>query len=119
MASDVFVHWTTDDRPSREQVEMVIRDFFGDAATEIHWDANRFFVTLVGKWSRALARVVNEDAREMLAALAPESGGRYLEVFIHEDAVDIITRHQDDFTHACQAGLAAVFARRWKGRIEK
>jgi hypothetical protein len=122
VATDVFVYWTTTERPTQGDVLKVVRDFFGDVATGVHWDHDRFFITLVGKWSAPLARVVTEDVRRMMLATAPESeidDGRYMEVYIHADALDVITRHQDDFTHACQDGLAKVFARRWKGRIEK
>ncbi len=121
MALDIFVYWTTNERPSRDDVKNVIRDFFDDAAIKIEWSKDRFFVTLVGYWSAPLARVVDADVRQSMLATAPRypHNGRYLEVWFDDTSLDVITRHQDDFTHACQAGLAAVFARRWKGRIEK
>lgn len=121
MASDVFVYWTTEDRPTRAQVDMVIRDFFGDVAIDVRWHLDRFFVTLFGKWSTPLVRVVDPDIRQRLLSSAPEppDDGRYIEVWFADDSLDVITRRQDDFTHACQVRLAEVFARRWKGRVER
>jgi hypothetical protein len=100
---------------------MVIQDYFGEVATEIKWDRDRFFVTLIGKWSMPLKRVVDADIRRRFEAMAPEppDDGRYLEVWLGDESMDVLTRRQDDFTHACQDGLAAVFARRWEGEVSE
>jgi hypothetical protein len=121
VASDIFVYWTTTERPSRTDVKDVLHDFFDAAAIKIEWSKDRFFVTLMGYWSHPLASVVDPEVRRSMLATAPKypHNGRYLEVWLDEACLDVITRHQDEFTHACQAGLAEVFARRWKGRIEK
>jgi hypothetical protein len=121
MAADVFVRWKTDKRPTREDVEKVIQDFFGPVATEIKWDKDRFFITLMGKWSMPLMRVVDNSTKRMLTAMAPEppDDGRYMEVWLSKESMDVLTRRQDDFVHACQDGLARVFARRWEGEVEE
>lgn len=121
MAADVFVQWKTAKKPTREEAEKVIQDFFGGAATEIRWDNDRFFITLVGKWSHPLSRVVDEDIHQTLKGMErtlPDEG-RYLEVWLGSGSLDVISRRQDEFVHACQDGLAAVFARFWDGKIEK
>jgi hypothetical protein len=122
MASDVFVRWKTTKRPTREEAEKVIQDFLGEVATEIEWKKDRFFVTLIGKWSHPLVRVVEPAMQDVIKNMYPkEEGweGRYLEVWLGDDSLDVMTRRQDEFTHACQDGLAAVFARFWEGEIEK
>lgn len=120
MAADVFVRWKTKKRPTREEAEKVIQDFFGDVATEIKWEKDRFFVTLIGKWSHPLVRVA-ENAEFLKRMYPKEPGweGRYMEVWLGDDSLDVMTRQQDEFTHACQDGLAAVFARYWEGEVEE
>jgi len=122
MASDVFVRWKTTKRPTRDEAEKVIQDFLGEVATEIEWKIDRFFVTLVGKWSHPLVRVVQPAMQDVLKNMYPKEDGwegRYLEVWLGDDSLDVLTRRQDEFTHACQDGLAAVFARFWEGEVEK
>ena len=128
MASDVFVRWKDGKRPTEEEVANVIRDFFSDVLTEIVWKKDRFFLTLVGKNSHPLRRVgLGHQGLEpkhlppvwVLSEPEPGFEERHMEVWLSEDCLDVLTRRQDEFTHACQDGLAKVFARFWQGEIER
>jgi hypothetical protein len=122
MASDTFVRWKTKKRPTREEAEHVIRDFFSDVLTECLWEKDRFFLTLVGKWSHPLVHVATPSVQKRLLVQSeqePGWEGRHMEVWLGKESLDVMTRRQDEFTHACQAGLAAVFARYWEGEVEE
>lgn len=125
MSADNFVWWKKGKdakKPTRAEAELVIKDFFGAAMLkECRWGKDRFFVTLIGDWSQPLTHVVSKELRKRIEATAPEPGweGRHLEVWLGDDSLDVMTRMQDEFTHVCARGLAAVFARYWHGRLEK
>lgn len=121
MSSDTFVYWKTKRRPTRKEAQKVIRDFFGPVAKTIRWRQDRFFVTLIGEWSHPLVRVAEGEMREIFKRSKPKDRGwegRFLEVWLGKDCMDVMTRVQDEFTNVCQRGLAAVFARFWKGKLE-
>lgn len=117
MASDRFVNWKPGKKPTRQEVQLVLEDFFVGAATEIRWDKDRFFVTLVGKHSNPLKRVSDSP----LVKMEPEPGweGRHLEVWLGSKSLDVLTRQQDEFTNRVADGLAALFARYWEGELEE
>ena len=114
MASDRFVNWK-DKKPTQEEVERVLQDYFHEAATEIVWKEDRFLVTLVGKNSYPLTRISGGAP-----ICIPDEGweGRYMEVWLGEDSLDVLTRRQDEFTMRVADGLAALFARFWQGKLE-
>jgi hypothetical protein len=114
VACDRFVSWNTERRPTREEVASVIVDFCGGAATEVKWERDRFFVLLVGTTSAPLKRIPG-----VAPLVASDDGGeRWLEVWFDDESLDVLTRHQDEFTHAVALGLAKVFARFWDGKLE-
>lgn len=117
MASDRFVNWKGGKKPTREEVKWVVEDFLGEVAKEVTWSRDRFFVTLVGKHSDPLKRVVDSP----LTRLEPEPGweGRHLEVVLSKCNLDVLTRRQDEFTMRVADGLAKVFARYWEGELEE
>jgi len=114
MAYDRYVRWGGK-KPTRQEAQLVLEDFFAETATEIRWVKDRFFVTLVGKHSNPLQRV----AVSPLVKLEPEPGweGRHLEVWLGDDSLDVMTRQQDEFTNRVADGLAALFARYWEGKL--
>ncbi len=121
MASDNFVRWDRQ-QPTRDEAQKVIEDFFGEALKECAWHADRFFVTLIGQSSHPLMRVVADEIKtklEVQRPTEPDWQGRFLEVWLGDKSLDVLTRHQDTFTNVCARGLAAVFAQRWKGRLEE
>jgi hypothetical protein len=125
MPADNFVYWKKKNgrKPTCEEVEQVVADFFGEVLKESHWseDKSRLFVTLVGQWSHPIMRVVDQEIRAKLEAQRPEDPGwqgRFLEVYTDDEHLDVMTRMQDEFTGVCARGLAAIFARTWDGRLD-
>lgn len=112
MAHDRFIYWT-DQRPTREEVEQVLRDYLGGVG-ELRWnndDQNRFYVELPGTPTHPLATI--DSKTEIYGHL-----DRWIEVCVADDEpMDIITRQMDPFTNAIAADLAQIFASRWLGRI--
>jgi len=119
VASDRFVNWTTR-KPTREEVQLVIEDYLGEMASEIRWERDRFFVTLVGKHSHPLRRI--EGASPILTR-EPDPGweGRYMEIWPDPDGncLDVMTRQQDELTNRIADGLAQLFARFWEGKLDE
>ena len=122
MSNDLFVWWRNKDKqPTREEVGMVIEDFFGEALKESVWSWDRFMVTLQGKWSHPLRRVLPPEMLHVAQHPSPDDPsweGRHMEVWLGKDALDVITRQQDSFTCFCQRALAQVLGRFWDGKVE-
>ena len=111
MANDHFVNWKDGKKPTKKAVERVIRQFFDSVATKIEWKTDRFFVDLIGKYSPPL---------EGLPGYFPaaKGEGRYIEVWLGPDSLDVMTRQADDFTNVCAMGLAQIFSRFWEGELD-
>jgi hypothetical protein len=132
MGRDHFVYWN-DEKPTKDDIERVIVQFFGpDILKKLTHSGKRFYVTLAGRWTNAVVgvRPVMEGHKKPFGAFTHGDGAptpeelddaytRCLEVFVHEDSIDIITRHADDFTNACARGLAYTFKCWWNGRTEE
>jgi len=110
MALDRFITFPKGKKPKKKQIELVVRNFFGEAAT-IEWDQDRWTVSLPGKptWTfegiepDMIARVRNTE--------------RWIEVY-PTGTLDIITRRADEYTNTLAQGLAEVFARYWEGELD-
>jgi len=125
MGADRFVYWTTDRKPTWAEIRMVTEDFLGEMATTIaepgDGKLNVLFVTLVGKHSHPLRRIDGTSpalSEYLRQPQEPGWEGRYLEVWEHNDSVNIETRRQDEVTMRIADGLAGVFARFWDGKLE-
>lgn len=126
MACDRFIDWKKNEkRPSREEIEVVIQDYFGPVATEVRWKDERFYITLLGKQSHPFEHVDPDHpvARTTLhyRKLAEEgkaSAERWIEVWMGPDSMDVITRMADPFTNACAKDLAWHIAGQWNGDLE-
>jgi hypothetical protein len=135
MALDRFVYWQTE-RPTREQLELVLEDFIGGAGS-VKWDTDRFFVMLKGKQSEAFRRCERASETQRLYAqeVYNEMRERWIEVWMRDEpmeleakdgdpahsdhgCVDVMTRSADDFTNGVAARLAEVLARFWDGKVE-
>jgi hypothetical protein len=126
MACDRFVYWKEGKpRPTRDEVEKVIRDYFGEVATEVRWDRDRFYVILVGKQTHPLESVdpshlavVGLLHYRKLAAEGKASSKRWIEVWFDAECLDVITRMADPLTNACAKDLAWHIAGQWDGDLE-
>lgn len=108
--------------PSREDVGKVLEDYLGATMVNNEWGGDRWTALLVGTKSWSLRRVVdlcNETARICAAARAEEAHEeRWIEVFIAEESIDVITRRQDEMVNDIADGFAQLIARYWGGRVE-
>lgn len=103
MACDRFVHWRDEKkRPHREEIEAALTGYIGGAG-RAYWKDDRYFVDLLGAPSNPFPhRTCPHDTR-------------WFEVYLHEDAIDVITREADEFTNNVAKGFAALCARYWQG----
>lgn len=118
MASDRFVHFKKDRRPTREEIERLLGNFFGDGTTtSIEWEGGRFYVSLPGHLSFPFAGLMDE-VTSMEMATAEDDRGRWIEVYVARTNVDVITRGMDEYTNVLADGLAEVIARFWDGELD-
>jgi hypothetical protein len=122
MAQDRFIYWESE-APTNEQVGQVLEDYLGSFAVKQTFERRRYTVLLVGKQSNPHRRVgpiieTPGGATFNLGAVWDEDGERWIEVFVSDDNVDVITRMADPATCALADGLTQLMARRWKGRLE-
>jgi len=110
MARDHFVYWDKE-RPTAEQVLFVCEDFMG-AMGDVEQQEDRIFINLLGNYSSPIARIHPD------LAVGARSDNRWIEVITDDDGLDVLTRMQDELTNVIALGLAQVFARVWKGRLE-
>lgn len=113
MALDRFVNFDKR-RPTKEEVELVLRGFFGPDAATIEWDGGRFYVTLPGKNSFPFASLPDV----LRNPFEGEDRERWIEVYVAKDQFDVITRGHDEYTNVIAKGLAKMFARYWDGELE-
>lgn len=98
MAYDRFIYWK-DIKPSFEQLDTFIRDFF-DIAGEVDFKDSAWVISLPGKPKNPVF-----------------NGERCIEVFKHGNSIDVITRQQDNFTTCLANGLASCIARFFEAEI--
>lgn len=115
MALDRFIRFG-DRRPTREQTELVLRNFIGDAG-RVFWEGGRFFVQLAGKNSFPF-KGIEGVPEHMQSDDRYHPDGRWIEVYIGTTQFDVITREHDEYTNVVADGIAAMFARFWDGELE-
>jgi hypothetical protein len=112
MALDRFVKFGAR-RPSKEEVGLVLRDFFGPEAAKVEWEGDRFYVSLPGKNSFPFASLPDGGWNPF------EGHERWIEIFVNDKQFDVITRLADEYTNVIAEGLAKMFARFWDGELEE
>lgn len=115
MALDRFVYWK-DKKPTKDQVELVIKDYLDAALSEFQWDKDRFLIVLVGQNSAPLKSVADPDMRRILTS--EDGQERFIEVYLDNNSLDVITRRGDEFTNNVADGLARIFARFWEAELQ-
>lgn len=118
MAYDRFVYWNTSRRPTREQLQMVLEDYLNGIATEVKWDHDRFFAKLSGKQTHPLRRMPENEVARYAVMATEEVEERWIEVWIGNDCIDVMTRFADELTNRIADGFAQLCARFWNGRLE-
>lgn len=111
---DRVVRWK-EQRPTAEQLQLLLEDFFNGAA-ELRWDQDRWFCALPGKpcepFKRLRDDVVTRDSQMGMDIT------RWIEVWLSDESVYVMTRHADRFTNALAEELANLLAWGWKGERE-
>lgn len=105
MALDRFIT-NCDCRSKPKDVKIVLEDYFMGIATDVSFLDDRFYVSLPGKPTHPLGRILSSIPDE------PQPT-RWIEVCLKPD-LDVITRQQDEITCAIAEGLARLLAR-WTG----
>lgn len=113
MALDRFINFK-EKRPTKEEVELVLGNFFGPEAAKIEWHNGRFYITLPGKNSSPYASLPDAP----FDPFKNTNQERWIEVYVSEEQFDVITRGHDDYTNVLAAGIAKVFAQHWEGELE-
>jgi hypothetical protein len=116
MSLDRFIHFN-EKQPTQEEVKILIRSFLGEWPSEIEWATSRFFITVPGK--PGTISVPGElDARDN-SKHSFYREERWIEVWIGEKNIDVLTREQDPLVCAIATGLAKFLAHRLRGQLEK
>jgi hypothetical protein len=103
MALDRFIHFGKK-QPTREEVDSLLRLFLGEWPSEIVWNPRSCYITVPGK-----------PAEEHI--LYREE--RWIEIYIGDKNIDVLTREQDPLVCAIATGLAKYLAHRLRGQLEK
>ena len=109
MARDRFIYWQRERRPTVKEAASVAANFFGESiATEVVADGQRITISIRGGST--------DPYRGLGAKSMPIRPDRWIEVFLADDNLDVITREQDQLTNALADGLAMAYATFWHGR---
>lgn len=111
MALDRFIYWNNAERPAPDEIMDVLQHFLGGFAQRIERSSNGCIATLVGNHSEMF-----ETTPGIRGARASDE--RWIELFFSDDALDIITRRQDDATNALATHFAERVAKAFDGRLE-
>jgi hypothetical protein len=112
MALDRFVRFGKKRKPLREQIGLVVEDYFASIAKEVKFDHGRWYVTLPGNRTEALGRTTVAELGGKF--MSDEVRERWIEVVLGDDHVDVLTRSMDEPTNALAAGLERVLRRYFK-----
>lgn len=120
MAADWFVWFDKagEAPPPREDVGKALEDFLGAFATKVYWQKDRWFAELVGTKTWPFKRIEDESHPLFEAHKAEETEERWIEVWLDNKCVDVMTRHGDWATNTLAGGFAKLVAQYWKGRLD-
>jgi hypothetical protein len=125
MARDHIVYLPSDKGPTKGQLGRLIKDYLGGIMTSLRWGGQRWTAVLVGPKSWMYRRSFDPSCKyQRLEAAAHESEGwyqqeRWIEVWLGDDCIDVITRQQDELTNDIASRLAWRIALLYKGTLEK
>lgn len=117
MALDRFVYWKKNKRsPSLKRLREVLEDYLGDAAVKVELaDRNRIIALLRGRPTFPFRRV---HGYKDMGRVFEKQDERWIEVYRHTGAIDVITRLSDEYTNVVAEGFAKLCARFWQGRYK-
>ena len=118
MAYDRLINFKNS--PSKKDLQFIIEDYFGAAATKVYWNKDRFFIDLAGNFSFPFYRIKSlSDSIKARMALDHQIKPRWIEVWKNKKSVDVITRQADEFTNVAADGLASMICRFFDGKLEE
>jgi hypothetical protein len=120
MSHNVFVRWGTE-APTRDELQACLEDYVRGIGAPPTWADGRLYVALPGTYSHPFTRVgpATDAMRASFQQRAADPReARGFEVFIHEDAICVITRQDDEITNNIAKGFAVLCARGWGGKLE-
>lgn len=111
MALDRYVMFPHGKGPTAEQVELVVRNFFGGGARieQLH---GHHVVTLPGKPTWTFEGIEPDPWPRL------RNEERIIEVSGRGATVMVTTRRADEYTNVVSRGLAKVFGSYWDGEVE-
>lgn len=115
MALDRFIYWQDKSKtPNIEELHPVLEDFFNGAG-EVTWVSDRLIIDLLG--ASCFPHRIFLDGHMVNPVEAPRNE-RFIEVFVGEDNVDVITREADPYTNAIAVGIVKMISVLWQGKTE-
>jgi hypothetical protein len=100
MALDRFIYFD-EYQPKRRRVEPIVKAFFGEWPGKIEWNSDRFFIDIPGTPANSMHRQE-----------------RFIEVWIGEKAIDVMTRQADYLVNSIARGLTCYIAGALGGNVE-
>ncbi len=114
MPRDIFVYF--EKMPEKGELETLLKRYVGGAATEVKFDAGRWFATLHGSNSNP---VLDFEKKGYASNVPYREGERWFEVYLADNNIDVMTREQDPFTNDVAKGFAELMARLYHGRLKE
>jgi hypothetical protein len=108
MSQSRYITWKKG-KPNPKKLLSVIECFLSGVGNVVYrHDSKDFLICLPGIPKNPLHDLEPREWTEWQLAT-----GRWIEVDIGHDGVDVLTRRQDDYVQSLAAGLAEVFQRYW------
>lgn len=118
MTCNRFIVFERGKIPSREDVGKALEDYLGEIALNVYRDGNRYVAVLVGNLSGPFQQIDSDPSLADHYLNDNEDRGRWFEVHLGEDDVNVMTRQSDCVTNAVARGFAKLVAQCWHGRLE-
>ena len=116
MAQDRLIRWGAK-RPARADLGAALEDYLGGIAESVAWREDRWFAVLKGTTRDPFRRVEHPPVSRYPEEL--QNAERWIEVWIGDSSIDVITRMQDEITNRIADGFAALCARHWNGKEDE
>lgn len=117
MAADRFVYFRKQ-VPSREHLQKILENYFGGCGNITEDKPNWWKIVLPGKTTSPFDGIPDGLRHPTFG-----NDGRWIEVIFQPGkrgaSVDVLTRAQDEFTHAIALGLARALARFYRGEFDE